>query len=131
MLSLPEELLLLAIDDTTGKVSSPVPNALNYGLAGGVLMDLLIAGRLDLADEKLVLTDTTPTGDAILDDAALEIGRNRKAGDARYWIDKLGRDHLQKMVLERLVERQILRKEEHRIVWIIPVDRYPTANPAP
>lgn len=131
MLSLSEELLLLAIDDTTGKVSSPTPDALRYGLAGAVLMDLLIAGRLDLVDEKLVLTDATPIGDAVLDDAALEIGRNEKAGDARYWVDKLGRDHLEERVLERLVERQILRKEEHRIVWVIPVDRYPTANPAP
>lgn len=131
MISLPEELLLLAIDDTTGKISPPEPNALNYGLAGAVLMDLLIAGRLDLANGKLVLADAASTGNAVLDEAALEIGRNEKVGDARYWVDKLGRAHLKERILERLVQRRILRREEHRIVWVIPLDRYPTADPAP
>ncbi len=136
MTSLPEDLLLLAVDDTTGKVYSSESNALNYGLAGAALMDLLIAGRLDSADGKVTLANSTALGDAVLDDAALEIGRNEKGGDVQYWVDKLGNDklgsdHLTERVLDQLIQQQILRKEEHRIAWVIPADRYPTVNPAP
>ncbi len=136
MTSLPEDLLLLAVDDTTGKVYSSESNALNYGLAGAALMDLLIAGRLDSADGKVTLANSTALGDAVLDDAALEIGRNEKGGDVQYWVDilgndKLGSDHLTERVLDQLIQQQILRKEEHRIAWVIPADRYPTVNPAP
>ncbi|MGH2345314.1 MAG: GOLPH3/VPS74 family protein [Chloroflexota bacterium] len=131
MISLPEELLLLAIDDATGKIHSSGPSALDYGLAGAVLMDLLLADRLALADGKLTLADSTPIGDPVLDDAALEVGQNAKVGDARYWVDKLGRDHLEERVLERLLEQRILRKDEHRILWVIPIDRYPIVNPSP
>jgi len=131
MISLAEDVLLLAIDDTTGKISSPESDALGYGLAGAVLMDLVIAGRLDLADGTVTLADATPVGDAVLDEAALEIERNGKVGDAPYWVNTLGRDHLQERVLDRLIQHQILRKDEHRIAWVIPVDRYPTVNPVP
>jgi len=131
MTSLPEDLLLLAVDDTTGKVYSSESNALNYGLAGAALMDLLIAGRLDSADGKVTVTDSTALGDTVLDEIALEIGRDEKGGDVQHWVDKLGNDHLTERILDQLIQQQILRKEEHRIAWVIPADRYPAVNPAP
>jgi len=27
------------------------------------------------------------------------------------------------------VQKRILRREEHRILWVFPADRYPTSNP--
>jgi hypothetical protein len=34
-------------------------------------------------------------------------------------------------VLDELTEKGILRKEEHRILWIIPADRYPAEDDSP
>ena len=61
-----EDLLLLATDDGTGK-SEISTMQLDPALAGAVLMELVVAGRVDLQGEgrkaEVVVIDDTPLGD--------------------------------------------------------------------
>ncbi len=62
-LTLAEELALLALDDKTGKQLVLPPNALPYGLAGGIILDLSLAGRIDTDLRRLTVTDPAPIPD--------------------------------------------------------------------
>lgn len=129
MVTLPESLLLLATDDETGQIATG-SGALDYGLAGAALAELLLRGRLDVEDGKLRATNVSPLGDSVLDHALTTMEDSRPR-DAKKWVGTLARDHVKDRVLNQLIQKGVLRREEHRILWVIPNDRYPAENFAP
>ena len=128
--NLPESLLLLAIDDETGKISSQM-QAADLGTAAAVLLELLIAGRIAPADGKLRVIDERPTGNIVFDRTLSAIRESKKAYDAKYWVRSISKRRVKDQVLDQLIARNIVRKEEHRLLWVFPADRFPVANPAP
>ena len=126
MVGLPEQLLLLALNEK-GSVVSSASLALGFGLAGAVLLELTLRGSLRAVDGKLVVVDATPTGDDILDQALRRIQASKRDRPPRVWVDKLSRSikDLKSRLLERLVDAGVLRCEERRILWLFRADRYP------
>jgi hypothetical protein len=132
MLKLTEELLLLALRDKKGTLVSSASMALTYGLAGAVLMELTLRQRLSIEDSKCILNDSTPTGDDILDEALAKIGSSKKNRKPQYWVSKqCGVKKMKDRLLDRLVNEGILRRQEHRILRVIPSKRYPTVYSGP
>ena len=76
MLNLMEELLLLALDDKKGKVLLSSSTELPYALRGAVLLELVNAKKIDIVNKKVVLIDSTMTGNPILNNA-LELIKNK------------------------------------------------------
>ena len=67
MLTFAEEIVLLLLDDKSGKfVPTPIWSR-KCALAGAVLMDLALHGRIDTDLRKLVVVDRSPVGDDLLD----------------------------------------------------------------
>lgn len=130
MLSLGEELLLLALDDERGTVHGSAAMAMPYALAGALLLELTLAGRLAAEDTALIVRDQTPTGDDLLDAALAVIAGATRTGDARYWVGRLDRavPHLKERLLDQLIVRGILRYDEHRVLGIIPRAHYPVVD---
>ena len=131
MLNLAEELLLLALEDERGVVHHAASDSLNYGLAGAVLMEFVLKDRLRTENEKLFVADGSRTGDSVLDGALEDIETSRKPRDPEYWVGRWGERHLKDELLGRLVERGILKEEEHRVLWIFSQSRYPEQDVAP
>jgi golgi phosphoprotein 3 len=129
IVDLPEGLLLLAIDDATGRIETR-SGALDYGVAGAVLTELFLQERLTLRDGKIAVVDAGATGDPLFDDALGRIAGS-KPRDAKHWVSKLPRAEFRNGVLDRLVDKGVLRREEHRLLWIIPADRYPAEDDSP
>ncbi|WP_326559855.1 GOLPH3/VPS74 family protein [Micromonospora sp. NBC_01796] len=130
-INLAEELLLLAYRED----GAPAPDSswLDYGLAGGVLVELAVAGRVAPVEGRLRVVDPTPTGDPVVDRGLAEIASAPTDGSAREWVDRL-RAGLREAVLDRLVGRGLLRRTEERVLWVFPTSRYPstsTDEPAP
>jgi hypothetical protein len=128
-LTMPEEIMLLLLDDATGRpVGLPAPAA-DYAVAGAILMQLSLMGRVDTDAERLMLTSPQPTGDGVLDDALAQIGKAGGSHDSRHWILELGRhgERYRGLLLDRLVARGVLRREEGRFLWVFPDRRYPKA----
>ena len=73
MLRFAEEIILILLDDEDGKFVGVPRWSLNYALAGGVLMDLAMENRIDTDIENLMLIDSTPVGDSLLDPVLAEI----------------------------------------------------------
>jgi golgi phosphoprotein 3 len=132
MCILAEDLLLLALDDDVGSVSWERVRLLPYGLGGALLMDLALRERIDSVDEQVLLSDPSPTGDALLDATLETIHSSRKPHNAKHWVKTLGgQKGLQEQLAHRLVARGILREQEHTFLWAFHSQRYPTSNPVP
>jgi hypothetical protein len=128
-LSMAEEILLLLLDDETGKpVGLPGP-AGDLALAGAILMELALAGRLDSDLDRLHLAGAAPTGDALLDSVLARIAAEPEERTSRAWIQDIakGMPGLRGQLLERLVAGGVLRRVEDRFLWVFPERRYPKA----
>lgn len=102
-------------------------DALDHALAGAVLMELMLAGRLALADGRVTVADPAPTGDPIADEVLAAVGAEQKPQPPKEWVHRLSTT-LRDRVLDRLVERGILRRERDKVLWVIPYTRYPSAT---
>lgn len=127
-----EDLLLLLTDDQSGAPladSTKLPSA----LAGAVLLELSLLNRIDVAGEgelvkrgRLVIRDSSPTGDDILDKALSTLSQ-REGKRPRDVIRHLARG-LRDDVYDRLVGRQLVRREEGRILGVFPRNRWPAVD---
>src|SRR5262245_46096827 len=123
--NLAEELLLLAYDDG-GRIQAGGP-ALDFGLAGGLLLELTLVGRLDLDKGRVVVVDPAATGDAVVDQALAEISADDRRRTPQDWVGRLGRD-VRERVLVDLVNQNILRRERDKVLWVFPRTRYPSST---
>ena len=135
MLRFAEEVLVLVLDEGRGELATSLsPRSLNLALAGAVLMDLALEDRIDTDLERLMLVDSTPFGDEILDPTLAEIAGDDQSRDTGYWLGRIARrgDQIRHTALTRLIERGILRSEAQGILSLVPAvsrsRRYPTAD---
>lgn len=128
-----EDLLLLLTDDATGK---PVVDSqrLPLALAGAVLVELVLAGRVSVVDggswgsgPRVAVLDPTPTGDRILDEALARAQGRRQPVGAQSLLGTLAKG-LPDGLRGRLAERGILRLEEDRVLGMFPTRVWPAAD---
>ena len=125
-----EEILLLLLDDESGAMKRVAPNVMELLVAGAILMDLALRGRLDCDLQRLVVVDSTPVGEEILDGPLAEIVEAADEADARTWVVRLSArsKQVQEAALSRLVERGILRVEDRSFLWVFGSRRYPMVD---
>jgi hypothetical protein len=121
--SLAELIALLAYDNDG--VARGTDANLDYGLAGALLTDLALAGRIDVAGKYIVVTDPTPTGVRLMDLALHRLRHDRRAREPRDWIIRLTKN-VRAAVLSQLVDAGTLRRETDKMVKLFPRTRYPT-----
>jgi len=129
-LTFTEEIVLLALDDKTG-AQLPLPvTALGYGLAGAVLADLAMAGKVDTDAQQLTVLDPSPTGDPLLDPWLALITAERNPRSVAYWLSVLAdrQQEIEQPALDRLIARGILKRQDKKILWVIGLRRYPTVD---
>jgi len=133
MLTLAEELLLLGVHDEKGSLIFVASSALPYGIAAAVIEDLRERGKIKIKNNDVVLMDYNPTGFDFLDFALLKIKSKTKLMDLTYWIKALAIEgkELKELILAKLVDDNILKAEEQKLLWLIKFNRYPTLNPIP
>jgi hypothetical protein len=126
-----EELLLMLVDDSTGKFlvdSTKLDNV----LAGAVLVELATIERVGFAPKgrfqrgRMVLLSSSPTGDPVLD-RALDTVTNSRPAKPEQLIAKL-RKRLRATLLERLAMAGVLRRSRRRLLGILPLTTWPVAD---
>jgi Golgi phosphoprotein 3 len=127
VLTIYEELLLIAIDDDKGNITTSADGRIEFGLAGALLAELALQGKLQLVKKKLSLLDSNPTGDEILDELLTKISEERPR-KAPSWISSLGNKKLVKRIAGQLATKGIIRIEAKRYLWVIPYEVYPQQN---
>ena len=136
MLRFADELLLLLIDDKRGDLI-PIPEwSLACALAGALLMDLALEGRIDTDPDYLSLLDATPLGDDLLDPVLAEIEQAEAVQHARFWVAHVAErgDDIRDKTLARLAAQGILEAEEGGFFAFLPsvsrTRRYPADQAA-
>lgn len=130
MLSFAEEIYLLALDDKQG-IIKPLPvSALDYSLAGALLMELALQNRIDTDLSSLKVVNPQPTGDQLLDETLRELQQKTEPQPTNYWLKYFADQsrRIQEKVLARLIQKGILKQENKRILWVFEVRRYPLLN---
>ena len=129
---LAENLLLLVTDDASGRLSVP-GDQLDKGLGGANLVELTLMGRVDLSKEggpgkpgRLVVRDSSPAGDEVLD-AALRIVLAHAGRRPAAVIRPLSRN-LRRTLYERLAANGAVRAERGRVLGVFPVRRWPAQD---
>ena len=109
-LSLPEELILMLLNEESGYFHQVPGWKLNCTVIGAVLAELSLAGRIDTDLETLIPLDKTEVGDPILDPILKEIADERVQRNAQFWIERLAprAESIVDLTLDRLVEMDIL-----------------------
>ncbi|WP_420615377.1 cytochrome P450 [Candidatus Palauibacter sp.] len=113
-LSLPEELILMLLNEESGYFHQVPGWELNCAVAGAVLAELSLQSRIDTDMESLFLVDPTETGDPVLDPFLEEIAAAPRQRTARYWIERLApqAESIIDRTLERLVDLNILEHHD-------------------
>lgn len=131
MLSFAEEIFLLALDDVSGKIIPTKSIVLNSALIGAVIGELSFLNRIDTDIEYIYRISTEKTGDPILDDVlgAMEQMETEKSdiSDCLSLLLPIA-EKIEERVLKQLLDKEILKQVDDKILWIIPTRRYPIIN---
>ena len=119
--------MLLRDDD--GKFVNVPQSSIDRAIAGAVLMELAMENRIDTDLENLMLVDSTPVGDSLLDPTLALIAEGEES-DSRHWVEQVSRQapDIREQALDRLEERGILEREDDRFLWVFRSRRYPMVD---
>ena len=132
-LFLHEEIMLLALHDDKGTISS---ENYPYAIGGAVLADLLLSGRLRVDEERrkkfIGLRSDRPLGDPIVDECLAKVAEAKRRATVQTWVSRFaGLSELKHRVAKGLCKRGILRADEDKVLWIFTRKIYPEINPVP
>ncbi len=113
-LSLPEELILMLLNEETGYFHQVPGWDLNCAVIGAVLAELSLISRIDTDRDSLILLDQTEVGDPVLDPILKTIAEETTQRDAQYWIERLAprAESIIELTLDRLVHLNILEHHD-------------------
>ena len=113
-LSLPEEFILMLLNEESGYFHQVPGWDLNCAVAGAVLAELALLSRIDTDMTSLIPLDRTPTGDPALDPILGEIHDEPVQRNAQYWIERLAprSEAIIDAALDRLTTLKILEHHD-------------------
>ena len=135
MLRFAEEIVLLLLDEERGAlIPSLPPHSLDIVLAGAVLMDLALEGRIDTDLTQLSVVDSTPLDDNLLDPALTDIAQSAETRAISFWLARIAErgGEIRDRTIARLITRGILEAEGDTLIFLTrPVSRsrrYPSID---
>jgi hypothetical protein len=133
VLTLLEEVALLAVDPKTGELRGDQSYSVPYALSGAVLFDLALAGRIDTDTDMITVVNATPTGQPIQDEMLAGLAAESGPSTVRRWVEEtfLLRKDLEERALKQLIDRGLIRLETSRRLWVIEVHRFPLVDGLP
>ncbi len=125
-----EDLLLLLLDDESGKLSSTT--SLDAGLGGAVLVELALSGCVEVVEgtglwaraKVRPVPGALPPDDVLRDSLAVVAEQERTAADL---VERLGRKRRDPL-LERLERAGILERREDKLFGLFPRRRWPALD---
>ncbi|WNI23117.1 GPP34 family phosphoprotein [Streptomyces sp. ITFR-16] len=124
--TLPEELLLLALDPQRGRPYCR-NRFLEYAMAGAALAELELQGRVTEQRGRIQVVNPLEPPDPLLAALMRSLPPPDKGGrgaSAKSWVRRAARQ-VGGMYLESLVQRGILRRETRRFLGLLPYHRHP------
>lgn len=129
-LSLLEEFLLLALDDVSGQFYPVARSTFDCTTAAAVLMDLGLQHRIDNDLQEMFVINPAPTGDRLIDPVLQLMALEPAPTPITKWLREISEEAeaLREKALQRLVQRNILRCEDKKILWVFHTASYPVSD---
>ena len=121
MLKVVEEIVLIMLDAEKGDVHSSLSeHSHDIAIAGALLVDLEMEGRIDTDLQKLFIINPAPLGDDLLDPVLSDITQETGIHDTSYWITRISKrsGELRQRITDRLVAHGILEPEPNGLVFL-------------
>ncbi|MER6004007.1 GPP34 family phosphoprotein [Nonomuraea angiospora] len=125
-----EDLMLLMLDDETGAIAGA--GTLHYTLGGAVLVELALNGRIEtdggrpgLNGPKIIAVGDGPLSDPLLQSAYEKVAERPQRVQPLLLAIGGG---LWKPVIDRLVERGLIRRESRRVLGVFRTTRLPAED---
>lgn len=118
-----EDVMLLLLDDESGSPAGA--GTLHYSLGGALLVDLVLADRIEVGRKGVTVVDGPPMGDPLLDDALAKVAEKRRGVHALLFV--LGQG-LTERVVERLAERGLVRRETRKVLRLFRTTTWPAED---
>jgi hypothetical protein len=127
-LSFLETIVLLALNDKGWFGNSE--QRIKFGLAGALLFELEQSGEIEITGYMVRVTGKKETGDRVMDSALEVLRKSKKELTLKRSIQRIVyKSGLKwKVLVKNLIKKNILKKEQYRILWIIYQDKYPLVN---
>ncbi|MCF6525559.1 GPP34 family phosphoprotein [Streptomyces sp. JJ36] len=123
--TLGEELVLLSLDDDSG--AGRDESSVAWAVAGAVLVELALAGRTEVRDDAVVVTDRSPVGVGYLDAELARLAEREEPPAVRKVLEQ-ARKEAPEGATRTLVERGLVRDESRKVLGLFPVRRFPEAE---
>jgi hypothetical protein len=119
--SVSEKFIIICHHPETGRFMV-LSQYIQYGLAGAILMDLCLEGRLGLTDDRLILKSGGIPSDPVMAEVFRMISESEKPRKTAYWVRKIAfrYNRYLKQMLTTLAKRRVVRLEERKFLGIIP-----------
>jgi hypothetical protein len=114
------DVFLLAHDDAGRLIGSEA--GVGAGLAGATLIELLLAGRIAVAEGRLDVIDSALTGDEESDATLEAIAANTAPCGPRAWVSWISHGAYDR-VAEQLAEAGVVQRTSARRLGLLPVQR--------
>ncbi|MCY4005923.1 MAG: GPP34 family phosphoprotein [Rhodobacteraceae bacterium] len=127
LLSIAEEIMLLLLEDDKGGFVHVPEISMRCILSGAVLMELALMDKIDTDLERLIVVDSEPVDDEILDPILRRLAEDNEQHDTRHWVElcSTDADDIRRRALNRLCQAGILEKKDDRFLWMFKTRRYP------
>ncbi len=133
MLSLHEELLLIALKDEKGTILFTSATVLPFALLGAVLEELFLANKIDYDGSKILIIDKSSTGNKFFDkilNILPDAGDDIKLKKALLKLNKKVKD-IKLKTIKHLVNKGVLREENSKVLGLFSKKTFPTLNTQP
>ncbi len=129
-LTIPEEILLLTIDQKSGETKVEDSQTLDVVLASAILMNLAMENRIDTDLEDLFYISSEKFGNVVLDDAVREIRDKSGMETPVYWITQfaLKADEIKESIIASLIGKGVLKVESNKLLWVFKTHKYPVKD---
>jgi hypothetical protein len=126
-----EEIFLLVTNNERGTSSGVL--GVDQGIAGALLFELAMAGRLGYEGNKFVLGETASADHPLLHEVLERVRAEEKPRSAKWWVQRLPRQlkPLRVKVGQNLVERGVVSEKRRRVLGLFSMTRFPVYDPAP
>jgi len=125
-----EEILLLALDDKTGRLHALPERALEFALAGALLAELAFIDRLDTDTTQVFIKDAKPMGDPVLDLALASLPKDEPKLTIQKALARIAlkAGPIKEILFAELIRKGILQQREQSYLWVLRERRYPMVD---
>ena len=123
--------ILLLLENEDGVFFPTQSDTIKSVLAGAVLIDLSLAGRIDTDLESLIVLSDQPTDNVLMDSVLARLAQHRQTADTQHWIETLASDptlSIAELALASLEQSAVVKRKEKTLFRRFRRQAYPTVD---